>query len=93
MMTLELVRYLLYARGFLYLSIGVMILVISFAPNFNAHRWHLRAFAVFFFILSAGGMSSLLQNPQIGQYIINYGATVWATVLLLILSRWIILRK
>ena len=90
---IELSQLLLYARGFLYLSIGALIIVISFAPGFHDHRNHMRIVAVFFFILSAGGMSSLLQNPDIGRAIINYGATGWAVVILAMLSRWMILRK
>lgn len=89
----ELSQWLLYARGVLYLAIGVMMLVISMAPSFRDHRWHIRIVAVFFFILSAGGMSSLLQNPQIGRDLINYGATGWAFVILVMLSRWLIFRK
>lgn len=87
---------LLYYRGWLYLFVTVLLWVVSFARFDKLARWHrmaLRVFSLYFLCLACGGISSMFGWPEIGQFFITYGSTLFVTALAVCLSYYMIYRR
>ena len=91
---------LLYVRGFVYLYIAVMLFFSSMVyvnPDARLWSWSYRArmltLAIYFFILSMGGISAYVGFPELGRMAITYGATLAAVVYAVLITMFVLFRK
>lgn len=91
---------LLYARGFLYLYIAIVVFLAATVyvnPDARLWSWAYRArmlsLAAFFLVLSMGGISAYLGYAEFGRMAITYGATVTAAIYAALITIFILFRR